>query len=339
MCHCNMGCYAQIHFKCTTLGKWPNLSSNTSMNWFGILSGCWMLTLSNWDTPATILSWSLWTVIRAILWIMVMQSSGCKFSCTTLKFTTYFCLYFGFIVLTWHSSKDFTFAPFYITRVLFEDSRIFLDAYFIFNIFIEAPLSNRNAIGFPSTIISTLINSSITPFTLSLIMTLPTWSYSELLMLLLPYWHASTVWSCFFFEELYFTAKWFFPLHTKHILPNAGHNSLLRSCGNVQNLDVFPLLCVGIFSPGLRAQDYCKAFSDSLQMSMHLDISPSAILLVFAGPVTFRLSWNIDASHLLENYVFCSGSTVLWWRLWQLPLLPVFLYERHNVRMSCLLPL
>ena len=196
---------------------------------------------------------------------------------------------FGFIILTRHSPNGFISALFHITRVLFESSRVFSVTCFSFNIFTEAPLkSNWFSL-------HRVCFYDFLPYTLSLV-TLPTWSYSEL-----PYWRASAVRTFFFFED--FTAKWFFSPYLKRVLPNARPNSLCGSCRNVQNLHSFLFLSWRFFlgphidsihplgSWGSRLLWSSLQMSKHLGRSRHLTFSNSACVCRSCIPKTiwFRL--------------------------------------------------
>ena len=107
--------------KCTSPGNRPNSSLNSLI----MLSECWLMNSSTWKTLATILNFSLLTVMSAIFWIAFAPSKGWKSSFTMTNLTAYFCPVLGFIILTRHSPSSFTSALFHIPRVLFECSSVF----------------------------------------------------------------------------------------------------------------------------------------------------------------------------------------------------------------------
>ena len=147
-------------------------SLTSSSNSLIMLSECWLMNSFTWETLATILNFSLLTVMSAIFWIASAPSKGWKSSFTMTNLTAYSCPVLGFIILTQHSPSGFTSALFHTTRVLFECSIIFLITCFSFSMFTDAPLPSWKAIGFPFTIISTFIISWLTALTFSLIVML-----------------------------------------------------------------------------------------------------------------------------------------------------------------------
>ena len=148
----------------------------------------------------------------------------------------------------------------------------------------------------------------------SLSLSLLSWRYAS--VRIPNYYYCSCHWctsTCFYFEDLHFTTKSFFPLHLKMFFINAGHNSLFGPCHHLHGIYSvvsvlmfffsFGLTLILFISLGLKAWDCCAAVSNSLQMSIRLSksscltLSDSACIWGICIPKTLK-SRSIDISQL-----------------------------------------